>query len=294
MRRIGLTQFTLLTGFSLMGLVLSSWANAQESLPISDRVLEYLNRAPSGKALLIRAQKYWGVTQLTDLKKHLRAGEVSRTDAVLSRHYNPLTGEEVRERQVVVVLKLDQPIEDIVLDLAHELTHAVSDPAWDPYDPKLTAGKYMWASLEAAGGEIEAVVQECQVALEISQLGNARESSRCARYHQLNPSHDWIVDVQAVRKDFYRVGRFLSTVKKRLGDELVQFPELSGKSPELYSATGSAPYPLALIREYDELNRTACENVRKRLESHPDRSPATINKTKPSQELLMNRCSVNS
>jgi hypothetical protein len=273
-------------------------ALAQEPLPISDRVLDLLNRTPTGQALITRAQKYWGVTQLSDLKKHLRAGEVSRTDAVLSRHYNPSTGEEIRERQVTVVLKLDQPIEDIVLDLAHEFTHAVSAPSWDPYDPKLTPGKYIWASLEASGGEIDAVVQECQVALEISQLVNSQDSTRCSRYHQLNSNHDWVIDVQSVRKDFYRVGKFLSTVKKRLGEEMAQFPELSGKSPELYSATGSAPYPLALIREYDELNRTACENVRKRVESQSgalsNRSPASVKNVKPSEELLANRCGVSS
>ena len=279
-----------LTGMMGLGFFMAG-AFAQEPLPISNQVLDYLNRVPSGKALLTRAQTYWGVAQLSDLKKHLRAGDVSRTDAVLSRHYNPSTGEEVRERQVTVILKLDQPLEDIVLDLAHELTHAVSDPSWDPYDPKLTPGKYVWASLEAPGGEIEAVVQECQVALEISQIGTARESSRCNRYQQLNSHHEWIVDIGAVRKDFYRVGRFLSAVKKRLGGELTQFPDLSGKSPELYSATGSAPYPLALIREYDELNRTACENVRKRINAHRDRSPASLKKVKPSEELLANRCS---
>jgi len=264
-------------------LLWSAAALADQESGTADRAIEFLSRSPSGKALLFRAQKFWGESKISDLKKHFRYGEVSRTDAVLTRHYNPTTGQEVRERLVTVIIRPDQNIEDVALDLAHELTHAVSQPSWDPYDPTLTTGRYIWASLESPGGEIEAVTQECQVALEISQYMEGRTSTRCHRYHRMNPTHEWSVDTKAVRKDFYRVGKSYGFIKKRLGDEITKFPELTDDAPELYSATGSAPYPLALIREYDDLNRVACENVQKRMKNQKGRAPASM-------ELLSNRC----
>ena len=104
------------------------------------------------------------------------------------------------------------------------------------------------------------------------------------------------VNREKVRKDFYRVGRWSRAVKKRLGIEAITFPLLSNEAPELYSATGGAPYPVALIREYDELNRVACENVRKRMRAQTSRAPASLlslpsgTKAYLGEELLTSRC----
>lgn len=200
-------------------------------------------------------------------------GRVSRTDAVLTRHYQPDTGQEVRERSVKVILRIDQALAESALDLAHELTHAVNEPSWDPYDPALTVGRYIQAALEADGGEIDAVEHECKTAREfVVNLG--LKISRCDRYIR-----GASVERSAIQKDFYRVGEAVGDVKSRLQDESKLFPFLSGDEPELYSATGSAPYPVALIREYEELNRVACENVRRRAQGASEdagRSPASL------------------
>jgi hypothetical protein len=162
---------------------------------------------------------------------------------------------------------------DVAMDLAHELVHATTPPTWDPYDPTLTAGKYMHAALEANGGEIDAVFAECEVAVDLKRDLDIR-SNRCDRYLVLTGLENKLsVDRTKIQGDFYRVGKWENYVRTRLGKETGRFPLLSTKEPELYSATGSAPYPVALMREYDELNRVACENARKRGDG---RSPASI------------------
>jgi len=252
---------------------LAAGVKTTESAKIARDAIALLDRIPSGKRILTRAEAFWNETSRDGLLRHLAYGPVSRTDAVLTRHYHPDSGEEVRERYVTVVLRKDQPILDVAMDLAHELTHATTPPTWDPYDPKLTAGRYMHAALEANGGEIDAVFNECETAVDFKRDLELR-STRCDRYLVLTgPENKLAVDRAKIQGDFYRVGNWENYVRNRLGKETTQFPLLSMKEPELYSATGGAPYPVALMREYDELNRVACENVRKRGDG---RSPASI------------------
>jgi len=270
-------------------------AGEGEGLPRADQAVSLLLRIPSGHALVLKAQRFWNEDQIGGVLKHLAYGPVSRTDAVLTRHFNPSTGEEVRERAVTVILKREQPLEEMALDLAHELTHAIVTPTWDPYDPKLTPGRYVWAALEAEGGEVHAVTNECQAALELATIAKV-STARCGRYVDRAEDAPPQVNREKVRKDFYRIGRWNRAVRKRLGAEVITFPMLSGEAPELYSATGGAPYPVALIREYDELNRVACENVRRRMKSQVSRSPASLlslpshTKAFQGQELLLTRC----
>lgn len=248
-----------------------------ESARMAREAMELLARTQTGKRILTRAMAFWNETSQSGILKHLAYGPVSRTDAVLTRHYNPESGEEVRERFVTVILKKDQSLIDAAMDLGHELVHATTPPSWDPYDPSLTAGKYMFAALEANGGEVDAVFAECEIAADFKRDLDIR-TSRCDRYLTLAaPDNRLTVDRAKIQGDFYRVGKWESYVRTRLGKEKSTFPLLSRKDPELYSATGGAPYPVSLMREYEELNRVACENVRKR--GDVARSPASVNST---------------
>lgn len=265
----------LLYSSSILVLALASAQASAKTEPakVAHDAIALLARVPAGKRILTRAQTFWNESSLEGLLKHLAYGSVSRTDAVLTRHYRPDTGEEVRERFVTVILKKDQALSDVAMDLAHELTHATTPPTWDPYDPKLTPGKYVHAALEAKGGEVDAVFTECEVAVDFKRELDLA-SNRCDRYIQISGNENRLgVDRAKIQMDFYRVGHWEPLVRSRLGRESGLFPLLSIKEPELYSATGGAPYPVALIREYDELNRVACENARKRDEG---RSPASV------------------
>ena len=261
-------------------------ASAVSLLPegeLADRLgaaLKVLRSVPTGRSLLERGRKRFHLADTASLRRLFKWSDVSRTDAVLTRHYDPGSQTEVRERLVTVYLKKNQSFDDLVLDVAHEMTHAAGEPNWDPYDPHLTAVRYIRASLEGPGGEVDALANECRVSLELSaRYGTS--AHRCERY-RLGHSQNQ-VDRVKIRKDFYRMGAFHKEILQALGSEAASFPDLSTESPTLFSSTGNAPYPLALLREFQEINGVACSNTRRRLSlvaqnsgrSDPSRSPAS-------------------
>lgn len=247
-------------------------------------LLSILDSTPSGRVLLEKAQKFWNAKDLKEVAAHIEWDHVSRTDALLLRHYHPQTGEEIRERKVVVKLRRDLRISDLILDLSHELTHAVLTQAWDPYDPNLKVSSYILNALEGGGGEIDAVTTECTVASELSsQYGVAMD--RCLPYLDENTRS---VSRERVKEEFYKSGRWYSSISERIADEKDRFPSLSDAAPSLYSSTGRAPYPYALIVEYDVLTKTACENTARRLKES-GRSPAEAGANE--RDLLEKRCS---
>jgi hypothetical protein len=287
--------------FCLLGLTFSSSLVGSEpelvspqaaSTPIAQAVL-LLDEVPAGRVILDRAQKLWQLSSRGDLLKFLKPGRASRTDAVLTRHFNPQTGEETRTREITVFLREGASLGDTVLDLAHELVHACARPAWDPYDPGLTAAAYIQTAIEGEGGEIAAVAHECRVAREIArsrpQTLGAAAQTRCAAYWASRGDQ---IDTTIIEKDFYRVGQWLGRLRERLGKETSRFPLLSASQPRLYSSTGSAPYPVALYEEFQEMTRIACANTRRRVtvsEAAPSRSLASAS-ADPTERFLARRC----
>ena len=247
-----------------------------------EQSIEVLSHLPTGKELLAQAKKFWNLKENSDLLKVLKEGEVSRTDAVLTRKFNSETGEETREREVVVYIKNHQRLRDIVLDLSHELIHATTRPIWDPYDPKLTPGKYVWAAIEGQGGEVDAVMSECRVEKELERYFGVG-GDRCGNYKAL-AARDLR---EQVTRDFYRVGAWQEDVGKKLGPEKALFPLLTSDAPRLFSSTGHAPYPVALYREFVEITQIACENSSKRALS---RAPASVRGKDPLSDFLESRC----
>ena len=201
-----------------------------------------------------------GLREREDLRFKFKWGAASKTDAVLTRHFNPRTGAESRERQVTIFLREGQAFDDLVLDIAHELVHATSRPGWDPYDPRLTPGKYIWAAIEGEGGEVQAVAMECRVGFEVHSRFGAASSAveRCKSYLSSKQAG---LDEELIRRDFYRVGHWDYELDRKLGPERSLFPLLSRETPKLYSSTGNAPYPVALFREFEEITQIACREL---------------------------------
>lgn len=264
---------SLLLAASLLLLVLGGFGG-EEPQPFRYAV-ERLSGVPAGKAVLGVALKRFGWTAREDLLTLFRSGGVSRTDAVLTRHFNPKTGTEKREREVTIFLKEGQTPDELALDMAHELIHASGESVWDPYDPKLTPAQYVWTAIEGPGGEVDAVLAECKVAGDLGvRQGAAAE--RCGRYRGAGAEFDR----ERVVREFYRVGHWHTEIAARLGPELKRFPLLSDEVPRLISSTGKAPYPAALLREFDEVTEAACRNSRRRAEVTSARDP----------EFLSSRC----
>jgi len=270
-------RFLVSIGLFILFLSGEGISYGQTSVRLQD-TLETLNRVPAGGGLLAKALRIWKLPGISSLLENLKWGQASRTDTVLTRHYNPKTGQEDRERRVTIFLREDQPEADLILDLAHELVHATARPTFDPYDSALTPGKYIIAALEGEGGEVDAVITECTVAIELAeQLGSPL--SRCRNYLDSSEVKGsgpaYRVNKDKVRSDFYRVGKWQADLLRRLGEEIRLFPLISTDSPRLYSSTGHAPYPIALLNEFEEITEMACDNSRKRMNSVASRSPAS-------------------
>lgn len=244
--------------------------------------VDVLERSKTGRDLVKRALRKWKFKKSAELTRVLQIGKVSKTDSILTRHYDPDTGKETRERKITIYLKSgDSPFE-MVLDLAHELAHALDGPSWDPYDPRLSPGRYIWESLEGRGGEVEAVFQECKVALELARIYKIPHE-RCVRYLS---DIELGIEKEKIKKDFYLVGKWHDELKNKLGKEEKLFPFLSNTTPQLYSSTGNSPYPVALFEEYLQITKAACQNMASRLKL--DRSPASVRRQ--TKEFLANRC----
>lgn len=247
-------------------------------------LLKILMHVPSGRDLIARAQGFWSMSEPFQLVDKIRWGNVSKTDAVITRYLNTKTGKERIERKVIIILKKDQKIEDLALDLAHELVHATTRAELDPYDPNLTAQDYVQVSIEGRGGEVDAIIAECQISFELhSKFPDSNQ--RCRSYIQGSLRK---LDRKKILRDFYRVGDWHDEFTNRMGNEIQKFPWLSSQSPELYSSTRGAPYPIALLQEYEELTRIACENSEKRLSQLQSSAEAQSQ----SQLFLERRCKI--
>lgn len=275
--------FSVCVAMGTLSLVLAESSSLPPSQPsiALEQVIETLSQSPSGERLLARAG-----TQL----ERLKWGPVSRTDAILTRHFEASTGQEKREREVTIYLKQDQGLEESVLDLAHELIHALSGPQWDPYDPGLTSVGYIQAVIDGVGGEVDALVSECSVSLELAEL-KGWNPGRCIRYGKPGNSH---VDREKVRKDFYTVGKWKKTVEAiflKEGLEKNALPLMSDEHPVFYSSTGRAPYPASLAQEFKELTEIACGNSLRRLSTLSSTLSSEGLKAKTSaQDFVQKRC----
>ena len=136
------------------------------------------------------------------------------------------------------------------------------------------------------------------MALEL-KMEDGLSVSRCKRY--VSSDATTLPIRHKVMADFYRVGKWKKDVEKKLGPDIERFPLLNEGSAQLFSSTGQAPYPMALIREYEEITQVACENSRKRLDrlvdqtpsaqGAPDRAPAGVNTIRSTTEhFLKRRC----
>lgn len=246
-----------------MSLLLSAMSlrSFNESRDRIFRVLRILTAHQAGRQLIERAQRTWEVQNWDELIGYFKWGSASRTDSTLVRTFYLESGEEKRERKVQVILREDQSDEEVALDLAHELVHALSPSVVDPYDPELTMGSYLLRSIEGEGGEVAAMMSECQLSLEMNQKSAHPRLKRCKRYidlenHQMSQSE--------ILKDFYHSGSWYEEIRKELGHEALRLPHLSAAEPQFYSSIEGTPYPQALIQEYKQLTQAACHNIQER------------------------------
>lgn len=243
----------------------SCWSEEAELDRIQDSLIS-LQDTPSGRDLIQRALSAWKLHYFSELRQNFKWGSASRTDTVLTRHLDTKTGKEQKDRKVAIFLKEDQSDGELVLDMSHELVHAAAPPSFDPYDPFLSASKYIRGAIENTGGEIEAVATECQIALELRKKFQM-PIDRCKPYIRWSAQKSFWIDRESIKRDFYRVGQWYPELLRQLGPQTQNLPPLSQLEPRFFSSTGHAPYPVALLREFQEITEMACANSKTRMRS---------------------------
>ncbi|NBU20795.1 hypothetical protein EBS43_05195 [bacterium] len=148
----------------------------------------------------------------------------------------------------------------------------------------LTLGRYVTAAIEGEGGEVEAMVSECQVTLEINHSQSSGHFHRCKRYLDFKKNS---VDQPKILQEFYHSGEWFEEVKGILGTEIQRFPYLSNAEPQFYSSIQGVPYPSALIQEYRQLTQSACENS---VQRQKNTSKDLHHKILEESEKFENRC----
>ncbi len=311
---------------SRWGLLLTAWVlatippvmgNEVTTAPQSgahefQKILKLVGSSPTGAWLIEQAKVKFALPEASDLDRLFVWSRVSKTDAVLTRQFDQQTGEEVRTREVVIYLRHHDRFEDTVLDLAHELTHATFSPSWDPYDPDLDVITYVKNGIEGLGGEADALMTECQVGAELKILDGVSKT-RCTRYGladsrprrmiasvsaSISEGGDLSAIKQRVVNEFYQVGSEFGRLGRLLGPRVSELTHLTKQPSELISSTGGASYPLSLYSEYEELNRIACVNTKRRksqvMMQKKERKVGSVSRASGElasiEELLRKRC----
>ena len=248
------TRFVAILRFFgiFMSFVVADFLQAAEQKQDSiQALLASLRLIPEGRYLLERAVQHWKVQDISELNQFIQWGSVSYTDTLLTRSFHPLTGVVKKVQETRIYIAQEQETVEKILDLSHELVHAIDREKMDPYEPTLTVFQYIYDAIEGKGGEVEAVFLECKVARHLESVMKIKVK-RCHHYQSK----------KQIQKDFYKIGLWYHSFVQKLGQD--HFPELSSKKPVLYSSTSKMPYPAALYTEFMEMNQVACENSMKR------------------------------
>lgn len=243
------------------------------------RLLELLDRSPTGSKLLKQAQ-YKASRAGQILSDVIKVGEGSLTDTTLIRKFNPQSPENVvYESRSVVYLNRHLNWDDALLDLAHELTHFVYRESFNPYSDSFNARDFIRGTIEGQGGEVQAFLTECKVLKELFSKAN-HNRSHCLK---VEDSEGQLSEVRAIQL-FYHVGSYFDSFTQQLNRrELAgSFSDLKDEKINFISSAYGVPYPVAALMEFDLVMNKVCENDKKRLaymQQGPQRGPASLTQT---------------
>ena len=226
------------------------------------KLFEVLSKTKTGKLLLKRA-----LAKAAKYNKNLMSlvlpGEHSLTDTTLVRRFSADDpGKMSFEARSKVYINKYLPLNDAVLDLAHELTHFAMRDTFNPYRKNYGLKKFVKSTIEGKGGEVEAYLVECQVSAELFK--NTKDG-KC----------DLVVDKRTGKlssakghRQFYRLGEhyrdFSNKIKKHSLDHN-DFYKTSNEEALFISSAYGIPYPLAAVHEFEMIMGKVCQNDKKRL-----------------------------
>lgn len=239
-------------------------------------LISLIERSPTGKLIVAKARKR-ARSYDKNLVDVIQAGDGSLTDTTLIRRFFADSPHKVSyEAKSKVYLDRRLKVVEAILDLSHELTHFAFRAPFNPYK-NFHAKKFIRSTVEGAGGEVEAYMNECRVLQDLFPA-SVQSKFNCKRIW--DPTVDRPSREKTVQ-EFYKVGesypRFVRSLRS-MGIEKDSFPLLSEGEALFYSSAYGSPYPVAALEEFQTVLVKVCQNDHKRLallENKVGRSPAS-------------------
>ncbi len=225
-----------------------------------EQVLSTIEASKRGQILIARA-RLKARKDNKSLFDVIKVGDVSITDTTLIRRFSPSSPSEITyTTKSTVYIDRSLSMKNAVLDMTHELTHFVFKKPFNPYEGSFSLSKFMYDTIQAKGGEVDAFLTECEVALDV--FGKSMLSGQC----QAVLNGDEFSRRKSIN-EFYKLGlhynNFLSKAESFVLDTS-RFPVSSDNATLISSAWGT-PYPLSVIEEYESIMGKVCSNDKKRL-----------------------------
>ena len=250
------------------------------------RLFYFLKESKTGKELLAKADER-ARSQGVKLYDVLSEGEHSLTDTTLVRSFSAEHPEKVSyELKAHVSINKHLKVVDAVLDLAHELTHYAYRGPFNPYDTTFSMAQFVRSTIEGTGGEVMAYLKECQVLSELFPE-KIQTQSHCRRV----TDGEGLLSRSKTISEFYRIGQYHAKIGVSLLPEL---PQLSPAEPFFISSAYGVPYPVAAMKEYQQVMTKVCENDYRRLQmmkaSGLEKNNAVTRKISAFTSQLESRC----
>jgi hypothetical protein len=241
------------------------------------RLLKAISKSETGKAIIAKARAHAeekGMT-ITDV---LGVGDGSLTDTTLVRRFQAQDPTiVVYESRSKVFLNKHLKTIDAMLDLSHELTHYSFREPFNPYDHHFKLKDFIKSTVEGRGGEVDAYLVECKVLQELLP-GEVGTRSNCIKVYDKKTG---TISKSRGIEEFYKVGAHFPELMKdfsKFAIEQTEIPKITSDDAIFISSAWGLPYPVAAVKEYQNIMDRVCKNDQNRLgmiQTKLDRSPAS-------------------
>jgi hypothetical protein len=227
-------------------------------------LLRAISKSATGKAIIEKATAKaaeHGFT-ITDV---LLSGDGSLTDTTLVRRFQASDPTNVSyETKSKVYINRHLKVLDAMLDLSHELTHFTFREPFNPYDHRFKLKDFIKSTVEGKGGEVDAYLVECKVLQELLP-GEVGMRSSCSKVYDKKTG---VISKTKGIEEFYKVGAHFSGLMKDLDKfslDQSEIPKLSKDEAIFISSAWGLPYPVAAVKEYQNIMDRVCKNDQNRM-----------------------------
>jgi hypothetical protein len=242
------------------------------------KILMAIAKSSSGKTIIQKATDKAAERGLT-LIDVLASGDGSLTDTTLVRRFQASDPTNVAfETRSKVYINRHLKTLDAMLDLSHELTHFTYREAFNPYDHRFKLKDFIKTTVEGRGGEVDAYLVECKVLQELLP-GEVGTRSNCTKVYDKKSG---TLSKERGIEEFYKVGSHIRDFQKDLDKfslDQNEIPKISGDDATFISSAWGLPYPVAAVKEYQNIMDRVCKNDQNRLgllQTKIDRAPAQV------------------